>query len=224
MSEPLLSLRNVAVATNGTPLLAGLSLELQPGEAIALSGRSGIGKTSLLRAVAGLDDPDEGEVLLQGKSPEEIGYPQFRRQVMLVQQQPVLRDASVEENLRRAFAYHAATGSRYDARRAEELLARLHVGSERLEQGATSLSVGQQQRVSLVRALLTQPKVLLLDEPTSALDPDATAATADLLSELTDAQGLAALIVAHESSLIDALGARRVDLAEYVPDTPEATP
>lgn len=178
------------------PLLEGISLELAPGELVALTGPSGSGKTTLLRAIAGLIDPAKGQVLLRGHTPPHYGWSAYRRQVVLVQQRPILIEGTVEENLRLPFSYKVSR-TPYPEQRARELLEQLGVGAQRLDQNASSLSLGQQQRVSLIRAMLVEPTVLLLDEPTSALDPDSVALVEQFVREETTRRQMGALIVTH---------------------------
>lgn len=185
----------------GSPL-EPVSLELAPGDIIGLAGPSGVGKSRLLRCMAGLDDPAAGTVTLAGRCPAEIGWPQYRRQVCYVQQQPTLFPGTVEENLRRVFEYDSAQET-YDELRSSELLERLHLPRDILSREATRLSAGEGQRVALVRALLVEPRVLLLDEPTSALDDMRTQATEDLLRSFTT-KG-AVLLVSHDDAQLERL-------------------
>lgn len=193
---PLLEICDLSIAAAGTPLHAQISLELLPGELVAVTGPSGAGKTTLLRTVCGLQDPTAGNILLQGKDAAAWGWPQFRRKVVLVSQKPILLALTVEETLRRPFDYHSADTS-FPEQTARTLLEELGVGAQCWNQDAQTLSVGQQQRVSLIRALLLEPLVVCLDEPTSALDPDSSARVQALISRLAADRGLAALIVTH---------------------------
>lgn len=211
----LLCLHGLTVASNGVRLLERLDLTVEAGEVVGLTGRSGCGKTTLLRAVAGLIDPVEGEVKLDGRRAEDLGWPAYRRRVVLVDQRPVLLDATVRANLDRPFRYNVAeTG--FPAERAAELLDRLELGSHRMLQDARSLSVGQQQRVCLIRALLVEPAVLLLDEPTSALDQESLSAVESLIREQAHGRGLACLIVTHDIVQIERWCDRRVDLTPNI--------
>lgn len=209
---PLLELRDLAIAAAGTPLHAQISLELQPGDLVAVTGPSGAGKTTLLRTVCGLQDPAAGKVLLEGKDADTWGWPSFRRKVLLVSQKPILLALSVEDTLRRPFTYKAAGLAPFPAPEAMRLLDELGVGKQCWEQDAQTLSVGQQQRVSLVRALLLEPPVLCLDEPTSALDPDSSQRVQDLISRLAVERGLAALIVTHSPEQAEHWCSRRLVL------------
>jgi putative ABC transport system ATP-binding protein len=215
MTEALLSTIDLAVSAGGARLLEGITLELHAGEMLALTGPSGCGKTSLLRAIAGLDDPDAGEVRFRNQPPEEIGWPAFRRRVVFVHQRPVMLSATVEENLRRPLR-HRHVAREFDRDRAVALLVDFELSEAHLAQAARTLSVGQQQRVSVVRALLIEPEVLLLDEPTSALDEEARSAVEDLLRLEGHRSGRAALVVTHDREQARRLCDRSLDLRAHI--------
>lgn len=216
---PLLEVERLAITAGGVRLCENITFTLVPGERIAVVGPSGSGKTTLLRALCGLDDAAAGTARLQGKTPEDWTWPLFRRNVILVEQKPALLEETVESVLRRPFQYRAAANASFPEARACELLDRLAVGAERMTQPARSLSVGQQQRVCLVRALLLHPLVLLLDEPTSALDTEAVAAVEALLEEEGATRGLAALVVTHDLRQVQEWCHRRLDLRAFAPGT-----
>lgn len=221
LTDTVLNVSGLAVSAGGVPLLSGLSFTLCPGEAAAFLGPSGCGKSTLLRAVSGLIPPDAGDVQLRGKPPAEWGWPAFRRAVVMLDQRPVVRDDTVGATLRRPFLFHSAQEPFPEAR-ARELLDRLQVGADRFGQRARSLSVGQQQRVCLIRALLVQPHVLLLDEPTSALDPDAMAGVEEVLHSEMSTRGLALVLVTHDRTQAERLCSRVFKLSESMPDTATA--
>lgn len=208
----LLSVQGLRIGVADQPLLQGLSWELDSGEALALCGPSGLGKTTLLRVLAGLQDAQAGEVRLNGKLPPELGWPVYRRKVVLVAQQPVLLDATVEDNLKRVFSY-ASSSSSFEATRACELAGELGLPDDLLSRRALSLSVGQQQRTCLLRALLMGPEVLLLDEPTSALDPESTERVEKLLKKA----GPALILVSHQHELAESLASQILELGTFRP-------
>ena len=193
-----LEVAQVAVTVNDQPLLRDVSFRLRPGERIALHGPSGCGKTSLLRGLAGLDDLAQGTVALGGSSPEQVGWPHWRRQVTYVAQEPVLWEGSVRDNLARPFRYRTVAEPFPEAV-AGAWLERLGLGKSPADD-ATRLSVGERQRVALIRALVVKPAVVLLDEPTSALDASARSAVESLIRECCDREGLAAVVVTHLES------------------------
>ncbi len=184
----------------GEALHDALDFELLAGERIGIVGASGVGKTTLLRTITGLQDAHSGAVTLGGKTPEEWGWPGFRRRVVMVSQRPTLTAGSAEENLRQPFGYASLRDLKFSRERAIGLMQRLRLKPEQLEQPAMSLSVGEQQRLCLIRALLLEPLVVCLDEPTSALDPEAALAVESLIEEESSRNGLSALIVTHNSA------------------------
>jgi len=197
MKDSILSLHNISITAGNTLLLSGIKLGVRAGELTALTGPSGSGKSTLLRAVAGLIDINAGDIRYKNNSRASFGWTHYRRNVILVEQQPALFDTTVEINLQRPFQYRVSNNKIYPADRARTLLQRLAIEPDRLFQNAGELSVGQKQRVCLVRALLLEPEILLLDEPTSALDEDAASLVESLIREETQ-RGLGALIVMHD--------------------------
>lgn len=217
--SPILELIDMAVSNGTSTLFSEIDIDLLPGELIALVGPSGCGKTTLLRSVAGLIDAGDGEVLLSGLPAREIGWPLFRRQVLYIDQKPVLLDDSVRRNLERPFRYKN-NGSVFFKERAEEYLELLGMPREILNQNAWSLSVGQQQRICLLRALLLEPRVLLLDEPTSSLDEKTTQYIEALLKKRVEDQQLSALVVTHNLAQANRLCTHQIDLEAYMPQSP----
>jgi len=211
----LLTIADLEVKAGERLLLAGLALELAAGEIVALRGPSGAGKTTLLRTVAGLQDAAGGAVHLRGADPQAVGWTAWRRQVCLVPQQPAVFPGTVGENLARPFGYRTAT-ARFPADRARTLCDRLRLDGVPFDQPAAQLSVGQQQRLNLVRGLLLDPAVLLLDEPTSALDPDAAAAVEDLVREEVNRREAAALAVSHDPVRAARWADRTLDLSPWL--------
>ncbi len=205
--------RELAAGPSGRALVRGLSFTLSAGERVALMGPSGIGKTTVLRALALLDDPVSGALALDGKAPDEHGVVRWRRQVVLLSQRSVFFGGSVKDELARPFGYASASAP-FDPERARSLLREVGLDAK-WEQAIEQLSEGERQRVAFVRALAIQPSVLLLDEPTSALDPDSTAKAEALL-----AQARAAIVlVSHSADQRARLAAREIDLAALrVPD------
>ncbi len=211
----LLSVTDLAVHAGVRPLLAGLTLSLAPGEVVAVQGPSGTGKTTLLRTLAALQDAPAGEVRLRGVAPAEMGWTAWRRQVGLVPQQPAIFPGTVGENLARPFTYRTAGGP-FPGDRARQLCDRLRLDDLALDRPATQLSVGQQQRLALVRTLLLAPAILLLDEPTSALDPAAADLVEALVREEVTRREAAALCVSHDPVRAGAWADRTVDLAPWL--------
>ncbi len=195
------ALQGVRKAFGGRVVLAGLDLEVEPGTLTALWGRSGSGKTTVLRLLAGLEQPDAGRVLvageeLQGRTREQLAA--FRREhVALVTQATGLVDhLTARENVALALTIRGVDARTAQAT-AEERLAELGL-AERTRQRVGRLSGGERQRVALARALAPRPALLLVDEPTSRLDAANAAAVAALLADVARRDGTTVLCATHE--------------------------
>jgi putative ABC transport system ATP-binding protein len=198
----LFELENVTYSRGGKVVLDDVRMRLPVG-AGSLLGPSGSGKSTLLRLLNRLADPDSGRVLYEGRDVREHDPLGLRREVSLVPQLPALIDGTVHDNV--AFGPRLA-GRSFNARRCLEL-AGLDAAFE--DRDASKLSVGEQQRVMLARALALEPRVLLLDEPTSALDQAARDAVEGTLRRLRMRTAISLVVVTH-----DIAQARR--LADYV--------
>ena len=198
----LFELDQVTYSRAGNVVLHGIDARLPVG-ASCLAGPSGSGKSTVLRLLNRLADPDQGRVLYEGSDVRELDPLTLRREVCLVPQLPALIDGSVADNV----AYGARLAGRsFDHRKCLEL-AGLDASYE--DRDAGRLSVGEQQRVMLARALALEPRVLLLDEPTSALDESARDAVEATLRDLHERTSISLVLVTH-----DLEQARR--LAEWV--------
>ncbi len=153
----------------------GLDIEIDAAQRLGVAGASGTGKSLLLRALAGLDPIDEGQILFRGQAPSALGMPRYRARVVYLHQRPGMLPGSVEHNLRAPFALKAHAGRSYPDERARALLSRLGQRDNLYAESADKLSGGESQAVALVRALLIEPSVLLLDEATASLDPERVA-------------------------------------------------
>ena len=195
-------------------LLKDLSVDVRPGDRIAIHGPSGAGKTLFLRALALLDPLDAGEIRWQGKRVSDDGIPGYRREVGYLHQDPALVEGAVEDNLRLPFALGVYRDMTFDPGRALELLE--HLGCDRsfLERSSADLSGGERQMVALVRLLQLDPLVLLLDEPTASLDPEATRRATDLVTSWAEdrRRERAYLWVSHDEQLTQKHSNRRLRL------------
>ena len=187
----LFELQNVSYSRAGKLVLRDLDARLPVG-ASSIVGPSGSGKSTLLRLLNRLADPDKGRVIYEGKDVCERDPLELRREVSLVPQLPALIDGTVHDN--NPYGPRLA-GHSFDTRTCLEL-AGLDPAFE--ERDAAKLSVGEQQRVMLARALALDPRVLLLDEPTSALDETARDAVESTLRGLRSRTSISIVVVTHD--------------------------
>jgi ATP-binding cassette subfamily B protein RaxB len=214
-----ITLRNVGFrySPDDPWLFRHLDFTVKPGECVAFSGRTGQGKTTLLKVMMGLLPPSEGEVLLDGVDIRHIGRSAYRSLCAAVMQDDSLVSGSLRDNI---CFYDAQPDVERIAESAELAcfnrdVAQMPMGYESLigDMG-TALSGGQQQRVLLARALYHQPRILFLDEATSALD----AATESRVNANVRQLGITRVIIAHRKETL-ALADRVVDLAEFSDET-----
>jgi len=194
-------------AAGGVEILKGVSAGAPEGEITSIVGPSGAGKSTLLRAINRLVEPTAGEVYLDGEPTSEMDSLVLRRRVGMVFQLPTLFGTSVED----AILY----GARLFGRDADvgRLLEMSGLDASYKDRDPQTLSVGQQQRVSIARALALEPEVLLMDEPTSALDEAGRRRVEELIRGLNDRLGLTIVLVSHNLDQIERVADRVVLLA-----------
>ena len=199
---PAVRVEGLSKAYGRTSVLRGLSLEVAWGETLSVVGPNGAGKTTLMRVLAGLTRPDEGSVEIAGLPLDRMGR-LARRVVGVVTHEPLLYDGmTVRENLR--FAGRMFSLDRLDGR-VESAADRLGV-SPRLDEKVGTLSHGLRKRVSIARALLHEPSILLMDEPETGLDRDALGLLESVFGDITRPGG-AVVMTTH--SLGPAFGSGR---------------
>jgi putative ABC transport system ATP-binding protein len=184
--------------------LRGVSLRIQEGESVAITGKSGSGKSTLMHILALLDAPSSGEVLLKGDSVGTLSTGAVNRVRnatfgFVFQQFFLIPNASVLENVILPLKI-AGIPSRERRRRGMEALEALEM-AEKAKNRATDLSGGQKQRVVIARALVNEPRIIFADEPTGNLDSATGAVVEDILFDLNRARGITLVIVTHESDL-----------------------
>jgi len=195
MSEPILRISNAEIGFESSePLLDSVNLEVYPGEIIGVIGRSGIGKTSLLRTIAGLIPPLSGEIEVS-RSVGEIGY--IPQRLGLITHQTVGYNVMMGALPRAPFwqSLFSMPGREYrdQARRAIDSVDL----SEKVLEPISQLSGGQQRRVAIARSMVQQPTLLLADEPLGELDAETAKGIISLITNLAKEQGTAAIIVDH---------------------------
>jgi len=200
-SEPTFAVCDAALGYGGDPVLEGIDLEAQPGEIVALLGGSGSGKSTVLKAVAGLLPPTEGEVRLFDRDLYAAGTEERQRLVrragMLFQSGALFGAMSVLDNV--TLPLRETTELPFDVMVEMARLRLARVGLSGYEHRSPGqLSGGEQKRVALARASILDPELMLCDEPTGGLDPRTAAALDETLLGLRDALGSAVVVVTHD--------------------------
>ncbi len=188
---------------DATPALQHVSLQVRPGETVALVGPSGAGKSTVLGLLLRFHDPRHGIVSVDGVDVRELDPAQLREQIALVPQQPTIFAASARDNIRygRLDATDAEVEAAARAAEADDFIRTLPAGyDEHLGERGARLSGGQQQRIAIARALLRDAPILLLDEATSALDAQSERAVQQALEVLM--RGRTTLVIAHRLATV----------------------
>jgi putative ABC transport system ATP-binding protein len=184
-------------------ILQGVTLTARSSELTVIIGPSGGGKSTLVRLINRLEDPDGGRVLIDGIPVASIDPLEVRRRIALVPQKPFMFAGTVLFNLQRSFYFRGIAPPGEDAPEIVQALELCRLDAELMTRDARSLSLGQQQRLSLARSLLSSPEVLLLDEPTSALDRPTGDRLADTLHDICRLRSLTVLMVTHDLRLAE---------------------
>ena len=199
----------------GQEALSDLTLSIDKGEMIFVTGHSGAGKSTLLRLIALIERPTSGQVIVDGQNTRKVRrrrIPGYRRQIgMVFQDHKLLYDRPVFDNVALPLII-AGVGHRDAGRRVRAALDQVGL-LHKEKQSPETLSAGEQQRVGIARAIVTRPKLLIADEPTGNLDPDLSLEVMRIFRRFNEV-GVTLLIASHDISLIDKLGCRRIALEE----------
>jgi phospholipid/cholesterol/gamma-HCH transport system ATP-binding protein len=183
-------------------VLNGVTLRVRGGETLAVLGRSGTGKSVLLKLLIGLESPDSGSVRICGhdiNKLDENQLNQVRKRIGFLFQQAALYDSmTVEENVAFPLRRHSAISERERKERVSELLESVGMTQQDFGKMPSQISGGMQKRVGLARALALEPDILLFDEPTSGLDPVTSEEIGRLILELKKRRKMAAIVVTHD--------------------------
>ncbi|HLO28712.1 MAG TPA: ATP-binding cassette domain-containing protein [Anaerolineales bacterium] len=191
----MIQIRGLVIQRNGRDALNVDSLDIQRGETLAVVGPNGAGKSTLLLALAHLLKPARGDIEYAGKSLKQWDELEYRRKISFVFQAPLLMDMTVEQNIGLGLKFRGTPKEEIKAR-SEKWMTQL--GVEPLsKRRASQLSGGEAQRVSLARAFVLEPELLLLDEPFAALDPPTHARLLDDLSGILEQNHRTAVFVTH---------------------------
>jgi tungstate transport system ATP-binding protein len=191
----MIQIRDLLIQRNGRDALRVDALDIARGETLAVVGPNGAGKSTLLLALAHLIRPARGEIRFEGKSIGDWDDLEYRRRIAFVFQDPLLMDMSVEDNVALGLKFRGADGAMIRARATHWMQA---MGIDSLaSRRAGQLSGGEAQRVSLARAFVLDPELLLMDEPFSAVDPQTRSQLLADLSSLLAQDHRTTIIVTH---------------------------
>jgi phospholipid/cholesterol/gamma-HCH transport system ATP-binding protein len=199
---PVVAVEDLHKSFESQKVLNGITLTVSRGETLAVLGRSGTGKSVLLRLVIGLEKPDSGSVRIHGqdiagRTLDQMG--EIRKKMGFLFQHAALYDSlTVEQNVAFPLRHHKKEMSKSErGDRVRELLAEVGMQGD-LEKMPSDISGGMQKRVGLARALALEPDILLLDEPTAGLDPISSAEIDDLILKLQQEHHMASIVVTHD--------------------------
>ena len=199
----------------GQEALSGLSLAIDKGEMVFVTGHSGAGKSTLLRLIALIERPTSGQVIVDGQNTRRVRrrrIPLYRRQIgMVFQDHKLLYDRPVFDNVALPLII-TGVGRRDAARRVRAALDQVGL-LHKEKRSPETLSAGEQQRVGIARAIVTRPKLLIADEPTGNLDPELSLEVMRIFRRFNEV-GVTLLVASHDISLIDKLGCRRIALED----------
>jgi len=201
-SDPVINIRGLEKSFGPNRVLRGVDLEVRQGENVAVLGRSGTGKSVLIKIIAGLLKPDKGTVMVQGKNVAELDYKELeklRLHIGFSFQNSALYDSmTVRENLEFPLLRNGSNLKHANVDAAvEEVLDAVGL-SQTINQLPSELSGGQRKRIGIARTLIMQPDIMLYDEPTAGLDPITSIEINSLIKEVQQKYNTASIIITHD--------------------------
>lgn len=194
----ILQIQDLSVCYKNKWVIQNLSLDLNQGERITVTGKSGSGKTSLIKCILGFTQPESGSIYIKGKKLTDKSVWILRQGIGFVPQEPDLGDQVVEQFLKSPFHFKANKNLHWDQSRVLELFQTFHLEEELLHKKTTLLSGGEKQRVALISAVILDRDFYILDEVTSALDDETRRLVIDYLNNRED---LTFLFVTHDKDI-----------------------
>lgn len=198
---PIIEFREISFAYPGEePLYSNLSLTLEKGGFYLIQGASGVGKSTLLKLMNRMEEPAGGELFFNGHPFNTIPVTTLRTSIIYIQQTPVVLDGTIKENLLLPFSFRANKDlNKPDDKKLESLLEDYSLDNISLDRNAKNLSVGQMQRLCLIRGLLLSPEIILFDEPVSSLDDKSSKIVESHAEQLCSEDGKTVVMVSHKT-------------------------
>ena len=211
-TEPIISIHGLRKSFGSLHVLRGIDLEVNKGENVVVLGRSGTGKSVLIKIIVGLLKPDAGRIIVLGQDVEQLRnreLDEFRQKVGFSFQSSALYDSmSIRENLEFPLVRNVRNLSRADIDRAVEK-ALDDVGlAQTINQMPSELSGGQRKRIGIARTLILKPEIMLYDEPTAGLDPITCIEINNLINDVRERLGATSIIITHDLTCAKATGDR----------------
>src|ERR1041385_2709433 len=192
--------RGLRKSFNGTEVLKGLDFDVKPGEIFVIMGPSGSGKSVLLKHIIGLEEPDDGEILVNGESIQSPGVMDKYRMAMVFQSGALLNSLTVGENVGLYLSEHRLKPPAEITRIVAQNLEIVGLkGTE--DKMPSELSGGMKKRVAIARALIVEPQLILYDEPTSELDPVSAMVIGEEILKLNERTHVTSIVVTHDRDL-----------------------
>lgn len=202
----------VKKADKGKNIITDFSLTVFEGDKICLDGKSGSGKSTILKSISMLEKIDSGCITFKGTNVVNLNIPEYRVKVNYIPQKPVFFEGTVEENIKKVFDFAINHKKKYDQRKVIEYFSRFGKPSDFIKNSITNLSGGEAQLVSFIRAIQLDPEVFLFDEPTSALDYESTLIFENILDELTQSLLKAYIWITHNKEQMKRVSNRTITL------------
>jgi phospholipid/cholesterol/gamma-HCH transport system ATP-binding protein len=194
------TVRGLRRSFDGQPVLKGLNFEVERGEVFVVMGRSGSGKSVLLKHIIGLETPDEGEILIEGESIQSPGVMDKHRMAMVFQSGALFNSLTVGENVGLYLTEHQLKSPDEIARIVKEKLEIVGLKGQE-DRNPSDLSGGMKKRVAIARALVIEPQLILYDEPTSELDPVIAVTIGEEILKLNRRIHVTSIVVTHDRDL-----------------------
>jgi len=197
MLSNLLQIQNISFSyPGGKPVIHGVSFDIQKGKLVVIRGESGAGKSTFLKLFNRFNELEDGKILFHGRELGDYEIDEIRRSIIYLPQLPHVIEGTVKDNLSFPFLFKVHKNKTFDKHKAEEWLDYFQLRVS-LSHGALKLSIGQRQRIALIRAILLEPEILLLDEPCASLDIENRRLIERKIESLLESAGITVLMATH---------------------------